>query len=333
MIAIGLLGVGLVMVAAVFPVALSQHRETTEAAAIVTMSHTGRSLFETRVDESRLWRPVTTGVLPAGEDGPWMMLPFLNLVTDGSGAGTPGTWDTTGYAIAYAQGANAVFNTLGAVTTQSVSLFFGPADVLSDGRQPVAVATLSADGVAELTATRYVWYGFYRETAAGVIDRAVAVCRQVRGQEFAEQDQSAGFPAWRDNPIQSAGIRRRLPVPWRVSVTNQFNIATGDYYLVCGGTDNLGNLAPVGGEILIAGWSNSGTGLPNPAGRVITVNDAIDADGNGYAEWIRADNIADIPTNVAFDIWIFPPAFAPDGRPGGMVRDQARSPALEWYLF
>ena len=62
-IAIGILGVGMIMVAAVFPVALSQHRDTTDRVRADELLSKADSMLRSRLNEDVLWNDPT---LPPG---------------------------------------------------------------------------------------------------------------------------------------------------------------------------------------------------------------------------------------------------------------------------
>jgi len=350
-IALGILGVGLIMVAAVFPVALSQHREATDKARATELVSKAQAMLQSRLNQDSLW---VSSSLPSGQDSPWYLLPTTNLYH------AAGVWDwmpalaPPGYTqqSSYANVINGLTET--EVSSQNLTILTG-LDTLSDRVAPFTAVTVPADPPSPFTdsqfadaPSRLVWYGFYRRVA-GKFAFSVAVCRQQRNQLFVEQDLSeaaigASLAAQAQNPYSTpvgvySGVvdGRRLPVPWRVSVGRGagrvlFNTATNP---MLGAGVPLGWLAPRGAKIMIQGsvHQEPDPGLPTvvvPAGRVLTVIDVLyDTDGAPSVVEVVED-ISDLPVYdagtgsvVTFDVWLFPPAVSGD------VFERS-SPLIEW---
>jgi len=302
----GILGVGLVMVAAMFPVALTEHRLSADTSRALEMVSKAQAMLHNRLDERLLW--IDPLLLTNGVDSPWNVLPFANIDVGG------GLVDQTLYA--------ALLNLRPTLPTFSEVQLFG-ADVLSDRVVP------RNDAEARIVPNRLIWYGFYRQLADGSKSFALAVCKQRRRQIFFMQDFSVTDPTL--NPTALVATPQRFPVPWRVTVsrlpdTNELlSLSTSATAAA------LADLAPRGSKIMIQGGTN-GDALPLPfvpTGRVLTVVDAVGVNQIRVLEDLSNiaanDPVNPADNNVNFDLWIFPPAassgtFGPD------------SPVLEWKV-
>lgn len=339
-IAVGILGVGLIMVAAVFPAALTQHRLSVEQSRAAELVSKAQSLLESRFHRTSLWRdPAITSVV--GLDSPWYLLPTVNLTS-----GSP-TWDAMVLPafnpLTYADVINGV--TLANNSTTNVGLL--PVNPLN----PVAVFGLDilSDRVAPYTAgnsfspftdeqfmalpNRLAWYGFYRREASGTTTFATAICKQRRNQIFVEQDLGVGGAF--ANPTANLASARRLPVPWRVSVAylggNIISNASAPPLL--GGTLGLARLAPVGTRIMLSGgsYANGANPATAPSGTILTVSDTIDdftvevVGDRAQLPLYDPDGAAG-PPNFTFDIWVFPPSVE-NGDWG------KESPLLDWKVL
>ena len=232
MIAIGVLGIGLIMVAAIFPSALEIHRQSIEKSQALDMFNKAESVLRGRLDTSRLWTcPANApGLLadlrvPTGTDSPWYIFPSANLAV---GADNPNpnaiNWDfmlqatsslmpnaandppaTPGseYHYSYANCLNFCYdNSLAGGPPRPgnpvpwVALM--PMDVLSDRRAPfstnVALSPFT-DREFEEAPNRFAWLGFYRRLANGTVRYAAAVTKINRGDQFAQQATDTLDPA------------------------------------------------------------------------------------------------------------------------------------------
>lgn len=348
-IAVGILGVGLIMVAAIFPVALSQHRDTTDQARATELLTKAQAMLQSRLDQDQLW--VSSG-LPAGQDSPWYLLPATNLYYQADAwdwmpaLAPPSYSQQTSYA-----------NVINGVTDADYSSRNGTRliglDTLSDRLAPFTAVSQNppspfTDTQFANSPSRLTWYGFYRRIA-GKFAFSAAVCRQQRNQLFIEQDLSAAaidpaLASQAQNPYSTpiavyAGVAdgRRLPVPWRISVGYAapnvlFNTAT---IPMLGSGLALGRLAPPGSKIMIQGAVHEEpyTGTPMftvPTGRVVTVADVLYAAGGEPTLVEIVEDISDLPSFnpstgkfVTFDVWLFPPALTA----GQLGRS---SPLIEW---
>jgi hypothetical protein len=201
-----------------------------------------------------------------------------------------------------------------------------PPDILSDRLAPATDRDLMA------APNRAVWYGFYRREAAGTTTFATAICKQRRNQIFFEQDLTVGAPF--ANPTAYAANRRRLPVPWRVSVGclggNILSNAAAPPLL--GGTLGLARLAPIGTKLMVSGGSYADGASPAivPAGTILTVSDIIDdftIEVVGDRAGLPLYDAAPVgPPNFTFDVWVFPPSV----ENGDFGRE---SPLLDWKVL
>ena len=347
-IAVGILGVGLIMVAAVFPVALSQHRDVTEQIRAIELASKAQAMLQSRVDQTQLWIPSD---LRGGQDTPWFLVPSTNLAYKAT------LWDwmpalTSTYANVI-NGVSAADLALGLQIPTSLTGL----DTLSDRRAPYSnnIQTPPSpftDGELANTPYRLVWYGFYRRLG-GKIAFCSAICRQQRNQLFVEQDLSAVADATLapqaqnpySKPIAVLGTdlsgTRRLPVPWRISVARTgvnvlCNAATSTPQMFGAGVA-LGQLAPPGSKIMIQGTvrDNTASATPPaiavPAGRILTVARVPNAASGDMTAVEIVEDIRDLPlflypatgTNVTFDVWVFPPALT-----GNEL--EKSSPLIEW---
>lgn len=362
-IALSILGIGLIMVAAVFPVAITEHRESTEQARALELVSKAQAMIDAKINKAELWVDPSylPGALPPplghlGEDSPWYLLPSPNLAlgNDCWDAMLQGPSDEL-----YANLANGFLPGVTATPPFSNRLSLFGLDILSDKLAPFtnfkngSACTASGTGIlvpsaspftdSELmrTPNRLVWYGFYRRMAGGEFQFAAAICKQRRRQFFAEQDVSTDATPF--TPYSSpAYLRtdRRLPVPWRVSVAADAlfsnvlsnGAAPGGVFAA---TTGIATLAPIGSKIMISGVSQVACPMPPtpcappqvPSGRILTVSDVI----NDFTVEVTGD-LSLIPRfdfttgiGVSFDVWVFPPAFE-----AGFLGRQ--SPVIEWRV-
>lgn len=328
-IAVAILGVGLIMVAGVFPVALYQHRETAAQADANRLMGKAESLIRARIQNDFLW--YDTDPKYANQGSPWYLLPTTNLQAAAAAWDPMPVLAPPSYTLwsSYANIINGVDEAAINAATETPTLLFG-VDTLSDRQAPFTAGnalTPFTDSEFNDAAQRFAWYGFYRRTAAGTFNFAVAVCRQQRDQTFVEQslaentESSLAIEALNPYSIPlAAGIARRLPVPWRVSVTYYGGHTIGNQMVdpMLGSGIGLDALAPRGSLLMIQGDTHeeapSGTEptVLIPSGRILTV---VDAPCAGCVE-VRED-ISDLPYMdiygdgsklITFDVWVFPPA-------------------------
>ena len=302
-IALGILGVGLVMVAAMFPIALTEHRMSADTSRALEMVSRAEAMLHNRLDARLLWVDLNL-LITDGVDSPWNLLPFANVNVGGNLA------DRTIY--------TAQLNSRSTLPAFSEVQLFG-ADVLSDRVSPLT------DAEAQSAPNRLMWYGFYRQLADGSKSFAVAVCKQRRRQMFFMQDFSVADPTL--NPTALVSVPQRFPVPWRVTVSR----LPGTNDLFSFGGVGLADLAPRGAKIMIQGGT-AGDAFPfptAPTGRILTVVDSIGANRIRVLEDL-SDIASNDPANtgdnnVNFDLWIFPPAASGAGF-------GPNSPVLEWKV-
>ena len=320
----GILGTGMIMVAAIFPVALAEHRQSAEKAQALDLFSKAEAMLHNRLDPSRLWFDTT--LFGSGEDSPWLLLPFENME-----ASIPGTVGQRVPMPDYADFINGAPALLSSVQLSGT-------DVLSDRFAP------ANDAIANTAPNRLLWYGFYRQLASGAKTYTVAICKQRRNQQYLVQDFSEAIenPWFTPTPVVDA--RMRYPVPWRVTVSRLVSTSTngnvGSSVNALFNTTAIANLvalAPKGSKLMIHGEDITGDppGTYVPAGRILTVIEVgdIDPDGSRVVPGIRIlEDIGDIPGNdpedpndgnFSFDVWLFPPA-AQGNRFGAVA------PVLEW---
>ena len=224
-IAVSILGIGLIMIAAIFPVALAQHRESADRAQALDMVSRSKAMLHNRLDTNRLW--FDQSFLVSGNDSHWHLMPFANLEVGG-------TWvDLTRY-VALVNGRPAASLPIGSFSELQL---FGT-DVLSDRIAPFN------DRRAQEAPNRLIWYGFYRQLANGSKSFTAAVCKQRRNQSYFKQDLTVQFPTLNPTPLISEP--QRFPIPWRVTVARFSAAPYANALYIPGLSSMLPRLAPPG---------------------------------------------------------------------------------------
>ena len=350
------------MVAAVFPVAITEHRQSTEKARAFEVFSKAAAMIPAKINTADLWvhPDYMPGGLLVGQDSPWYLLPTPNLARDND------CWDAMVQTDAIGSNYYANWiNGTGAVPSASpfppVPLGFGNElailglDFLSDEAAPftnfrngspcmsagVGILSPSASPFtdSELMAVpnRLIWYGFYRRLAAGNIQFAAAVCKQRRRQFYAEQDVArASFTS----DLAFFRTDRRIPVPWRLLVGWDGGnvISNGPIVTPAPPTGvKLAELAPIGSKLFVRGGVSVISPVdpivpPVRAGTVLTVSDIIDdysvevvGDTSGLVAFDPDVLISPGPPFYAFDIWVFPPAYE-----AGFLGRQ--TPVVDWRV-
>lgn len=350
LIAFAVLGLGLIMVAALFPAALLEHARTVDRSRALDLATNAEAMLHNRLDGTQLY--VNNVDLANGFDSPWYAIPFHNMTARNTNTFAPGTpnesdWDNAVYPPVAAGQPYPTQVYYARVNNTPVSYFvnlpqlFG-VDYLSDSILP------RTDAIANKATSRLVWHGFYRVTASGTRHFAVAVCKQRQNKEFARQfiphtgnvtnpyanaivlQKTLGDYAADAGPTTNVDTRARFPVPWRVTVARLPNSQILTMPGLTFGGISLARLAPKGSKLLIQGrtYTNTGGGvLDFPGGRVLTV---VDTDDNNRIQVL--ENIGDIRAydpNVEafeFDVWLFPPPIT------GSYTFEKESPILEWKV-
>ncbi len=291
-IAISILGLGLLMMAAIFPFALTQHRQSADRAQALDLVSQAEAMLHNRLNAEALW--FDPSFLDDGVDSPWNVLPMANIDVN-----VTGNWvDLTNY--------SAELNGRAPLPANFSELQLLGTDILSDRIVPIN------DAQAAKAAMRLAWIGFYRQMANGTRAYTAAICKQQRNQVFLRQFVDTSLPITdRFRDPATTGLRLRLPAPWRVTVSRQpgtqilFNNPT-----VPATQLGLAQLAPRGSKIMILGFPVGGA----PAGRILTV-----AETEGSNRILILEDLGNITFD--FDVWLFPPA------PGAR-----HSPLLEWKV-
>jgi hypothetical protein len=213
MIAIAVLGIGLVMVAAIFPVALDQHRRSADETLALQHAYQARAIIRAKI-EPTLTDPTNT-LLKHSTKGQFFVVPFQSFPLGfplGEDPNKPINTDLTPVDLAIDVNYAAFLN----------------GDSPADGLSPVVLRVWSdtcgppkqfadASGVPRedlKERPRYVWYAFYRfnNPTADPSDVTwfVGVCR-VTGGTYAPDP---GAPAPPVGPSDS-----QLPYPWRIALS------------------------------------------------------------------------------------------------------------------
>jgi len=188
MIAIGILGLGLTMVATIFPLALDQHRISTDRilSADVAVQMQSRMVSDTGF----------LGGLNDGLSGTVYVVPFTTPVPE-----TDGTFSD--------HNISGDLNDLGGEGVPGGSVNNSQLINWRDGLYPVPTSSQNLN-----RRPRYFAVSFYRKTQ-GVTQCTVFVCRRTGGQRFALQDYQ-GLP---DLVDIGSGSDELVPVPWKIAVT------------------------------------------------------------------------------------------------------------------
>ncbi len=315
-IAVSILGIGLIMVAAVFPVALSQHRGSVYQARATELASKAEAMLRSRMDSNQLCGD--DRLSQNRLDSPWYLLAANNLVPGGG-------WSPIA-ARNYADAINETFPYAPNPSPCGNDLWLGESDILAESMPPWN------DDHARQVAQRLVWTGFYRRLATGSVTYAAAICKQQRDQRFAMQSLTlsgqGGFRA------ESAGEYRRFPVPWRVQVRRypESRILYNNP-----SPEGLGELAPPGSKLMIHGVVY-GEAPPLPAvpiGTILTVADVLDFTAVEMREDLSSlpgdDPGSNSDNNVSFDVWVFPPpVFSGDSANTTFGNE---SPVIDWKVF
>ena len=319
LIAFGVLGIGLVMLAAIFPAALVEHRRTIDRSRAMDLATKAEVMLHSRINPRALY--VDNVTLANGFDSPWYALPTVNM-PDGF-TGVQGSWEDGLQTRAY----------------------FAALNLTPPGANPIQLfgTDLTTDRVLprfnedmDRGRHRLSWQGFYRTMASGTRHFAIAVCRISSSDVFARQDEGLadpfGDPGARMTDLGGNGNHLvRFPAPWRVTVGRKPgsqiltipNIATVD------AATTLAKLAPRGSKLHIHGRSYTNTGggvLDFPGGRILTV---VDTDGRNAVQIL--EDMSDIEAYDAsgegfrFDVWVFPPHIS-----GGAFSNEP--PVIEWKV-
>lgn len=315
-LAVSILGIGLIMVAAVFPVALSQHRGSVYQARATELASKAEAMLKSRVDSNQLCGD--DRLLQNRLDSPWYLLTSNNIAMDSGWAPTA--------ARNYADAINETFPSFPSPNPCGNDLLLSESDILAESLAPLN------DAQARETPQRLIWTGFYRRLATGSVNYAAAICRQQRDQRFALQSLApsgqGGFLA------ESSGVYRRFPVPWRVQVRRwpQGNVLYNNP-----SPEGLAELAPPGSKLMIHGVVyGDASPLPGgPTGLILTVADVIDLTAVEVREDLSAfpwDDPGDnSDNNISFDVWVFPPPAI--GGDAGDTRFGNESPVVDWKVF
>lgn len=327
-VAVAVLGVGLIMVAAFFPAALLEHQRTVDESRAQDLTLKAEAMLHNRLNPS--FQYVNQADLAFGYDSPWYAMPFVNMNSNPTPAeiNLRNEWDSA----LETQNYYNLLNNIPDANANPIQLF--GIDQLSDDILP-----RNGQRVAEAT-NRLVWYGFYRTLATGKRDFTVAVVKQRKNQQFAEQDM---LTAPGERFISARAVTgesfKHFPVPWRVTVgripgTNV--LSNGNFGGLVGSPGNdLAALAPRGSRIMIHGRTYTLTGngvLDFPLGRILTVTEAEPGRGINILQ-----DMSDIPAFDAsadgfrFDIWVFPPPVNfVNG--AGIASFDNESPLLQWKV-
>lgn len=306
-IGMAILGIGLIMVAAIFPVALTQHRMSMDQSRAMNLVPQAVSMLHQRLNPDLLWYDAS--LLSEGYDSPWYAMPLSNIDAGGLWSFDPANTNSPAFPYDYMLSYTDAINSVPGLFQSTHQIYAN--DLLSDRMTP------RDDLQANQTPNRVIWYGFYRQLGNGSKAYTAAVCKQRRDQSFVLQDLSAAGALV--NPVAIPNQPQRFPVPWRVTATRI--AGTNALYInsTLAGSITLAQLAPNGSKIMVRGVPDAlSPKIPVPAGQVLTVSEAL---ANG-AVLVRED-IGKIISDV--DLWVFPP-------PVTGVSFGNDSPVLEWKV-
>ncbi len=332
-IAIGILGIGLIMIAAIFPVALFQHSRNLDQLRSTQITGKAKAHIS-RLSSMDLWvDPIhEVGGQLVHLNSPWYLIPYTNLPIGSD------KWDAMIISVPWApnetyadvinglvdNNANISGNAARGHILTSIDIF----DDRVAGNPNDPIHHFTENQLMEQS-NRFMWFGFYKHLAIGINTYGFVICKHIRGS-YAEQNLTFGTFAY----AQTTKLRH-IPVPWRVTVAYDrkskriFNHSTDD--------EGLGELAPPGSRFIIHGSTNP-PGVDVPTGCGLTVSnvfDTVTSNGNVLPDPRAIEFIEDyflpdfVTTGVAFDIWVFPPpviGLSPD------VQFGRKSPVFRWQM-
>lgn len=359
LIAFAVLGLGLIMIAAIFPAALLEHSRTIDRSKALDLATNAEALLHNRIDPSRLY--VNSVDLANGFDSPWYAIPFHNMTANNLNTFAAGTqyesdWDNAVYGLIDHDNDPATLDVhptqiyYSLINNIPIGYYVNRpqlygVDYLSDSIMP------RTDAITNTAPSRLVWHGFYRTTASGTRHFTVAVCKQRQNKEYPRQRvdiPNGALTAYALPRIEQLGFdgaansrRARFPVPWRVNVGREpgsqilhipeiTNNAAFNTFNNANAPTPLAFIAPKGSKLLIQGrtYTNTGSGvLDFPGGRILTV-----VDTDGYNRIQVLEDISDLePYDLndeafSFDVWLFPPSILGD------IGFEKESPIIEWKV-
>jgi len=340
-IGVAILGLGLIMVAAIYPVALTQHRQSLDQSRALELVPQAAATVHNRIRQDLLWNDATT--LAQGLDSPFYVLPMVNIDVTGLWSMDAANPNNVAFIAPY----DYMLYQTDLLNQNPLIVPIGP---IAPSIQQVPAADFLTDRTlarddrqANEAASRMIWYGFYRHLATGSKTYAAAICKQRREQQFYMQsiDPTLAENVRYADPQALVDRPQRFPVPWRVTVQR----LPGSQTLFMNATAvHLADLAPRGSKFMIHGASYTvdPRGYAVPAGRVLTVIDPVQATATAMGVEVL-ESIADIPDAsqgaFGFDVWVIPPSsygsLYDDGLAGGgadYLSFEKDSPVLEWKV-
>jgi len=191
MIAIGILGLGLTMVATIFPLALDQHRISTDHILAADVARRAQSRM---VSDSGFLSGLNDGL-----SGTVYVVPFTTPVPKTDGSGTLVDHDISND-----------LDRLGGEDVPGGSVSNSQPINWRDALYPVPTSSQDMN-----RRPRYFPISFYRK-AQGITQCTVFVCRRTGGQRFALQDDGQ-LRNLAPKPLPSSGDEL-VPVPWKIPV-------------------------------------------------------------------------------------------------------------------
>ena len=296
MIAIGILGLGLTMVAIIFPLALDQHRISTDRilSADVAVQMQSRMICDTGF----------LGGLNDGLSGTVYVVPFTTPVPRGDGSGTLDD-----------NNISRDLDRLGSKGVPGGSVNNSQLIDWQDALYPVPTSSQDLN-----RRPRYFPISFYRK-AQGVTQCTVFVCRRTGGQWFALQDETQ-FPDLADQVSDEL-----VPLPWKLPVTLEDIDPTASVRWIF----RLQGIRP---NLSLEGLVRTGSKLLSQAtGRiytVINVNDGDDTPTDGSDDnmiFVLEDPRGEGPDLTKFNVWLVPGPVDP------MTRSFGKSPVVDVLCF
>ncbi len=321
-IGIAILGIGLIMVAAFFPVALTQHRSSIDQVRALELVPQASAAIHKRLRADWLWYDVNQ--LVNGYDSPFHVLPLVNLDVGGLWSFDISNPNNSALPVGrdYMLNHTDLLNSAPEFSIHQIPA----ADFLSDRDVP------RNDLRANEAANRMVWIGFYRQLANGSKSYAAAICKQRRNQQYFIQAIDPSLPENQRyvDPQAIVSHPQRLPVPWRVTVAR----VPGSQILAMNSTQgHLADSAPRGSKSMIHGryYTTVTQDYTFKPGRILTVTNTVIAGPNSIGVEIL-EPMWDIPDfsagNFGFDVWVIPPASN-----GALYDDGIGSTGADWLSF
>ena len=215
MIALGILTIGLVMVAAVFPVALDQHRRSTDEVMARFSMRNAQAMLKANTRYTDELPNIPVANLVAGQRF-YHPMPFAT-----TNDGDPSNPLYRSYHLRMLSLVNVPVLPTGIIDVLRFDRMEGPPEWPSDPDHPFHLSWLdliepapTAQSPLDVRSRRF-WVGFYRKLNPTISEYVVFACKRNRGEWFASQDAQA-LTSSGAILARSSQYDAMLPIPWKL---------------------------------------------------------------------------------------------------------------------